>query len=323
MKFPKLAAIVSAVVATGAMPALAFPDKPITFVVPFAAGGSTDVVARIMGEHMSRTLGQQIIIETVVGAGGTIGTARVAKAPADGYTVVVGSLGPNVAATAMYNSLPYDPIKDFDPVIMSVQQPMVVITRKDLPVANFREFVGYLKTNGSKLNYGSGGLGAQSHLTCAYLSELTGTTPQHVPFRGSAPSMNALIGGQIDYSCNNTTEAVPQIQAGTVKPLAVAGNRKVPVLPDVPTAEEQGLKFEAQGWQALFVPKGTPAAAIAKLNEAARAAFADPATRKKLLDLGNELPLDADLTPDAMGRFLKRELDKWVPVIKTAKITAQ
>ena len=319
----QIAAIAASAILAALTPATGFPDKPVTFIVPFAAGGSTDVVSRIMADHMSRTLGQQIVIETVVGAGGTIGTARVAKAAADGYTVVVGSLGPNVAATAMYTSLPYDPIRDFDPVIMSVQQPMVVITRKDLPVANFREFVSYLKANGSKLNYGSGGLGAQSHLTCAYLSELTGTTPQHVPFRGSAPSMNALIGGQIDYSCNNTTEAVPQIQADTVKPLAVAGNRKVPVLPEVPTAEEQGLKFEAQGWQALFVPKGTPAAAVAKLNEAARAAFADPVTRKKLLDLGNELPLDADLTPDAMARFLKSEIDKWVPAIKAAKITAQ
>jgi len=272
---------------------------------------------------MSRTLGQPIVIESVVGAGGTIGTARVAKAPADGYTVVVGSLGPNVAAAAMYTSLAYDPIRDFDPVIMSVQQPMVVITRKDFPAANFREFVTYLKANAAKLNYGSGGVGAQSHLTCAYLSELTGTAPQHIPFRGSAPAMNALIGGQIDYSCNNTTEAVPQIQANNVKPLAIAGNRKVPVLPDVPTAEAQGLKFEAQGWQALFVPKGTPQAAVAKLNEAARAAFNDPATRKKLLDLGNELPVDADLTPDAMARFLKSELNKWVPVIKAAKITAQ
>ncbi len=183
----KIAAIAVTALAAALSPASAFPEKPVTFIVPFAAGGSTDVVARIMADHMSRTLGQQIVIETVVGAGGTIGTARVAKAAPDGYTVVVGSLGPNVAATAMYASLPYDPIRDFEPVIMSVQQPMVVITRKDLPVATFREFVSYLKVNASKLNYGSGGVGAQSHLTCAYLSELTGTTPQHVPFRGSAP----------------------------------------------------------------------------------------------------------------------------------------
>lgn len=319
----KLAAAAACALLAALSSARAFPEKPITFIVPFAAGGSTDVVARIMADHMSRTLGQPILIESVVGAGGTIGTARVAKAAADGYTVAVGSLGPNVAATAMYASLPYDPIRDFDAVIMSVQQPMVVITRKDLPVANFREFVTYLKANASKLNYGSGGVGAQSHLTCAYLSELTGTKPQHIPFRGSAPSMNALIAGQIDYSCNNTTEAVPQIQAGTVKPLAIAGNRTVPVLPNVPTATDQGLKFEAQGWQALFVPKGTPPAAIARLNAAARAAFNDPATRKKLLDLGNELPPEADLTPEAMSRFLKSEIDKWVPVIKAAKISAQ
>ena len=323
MKSVACFAAAALVLTATSLPASAYPEKPITFIVPFAAGGSTDVVARIMAEHMSRTLGQSIVIESVVGAGGTIGTARVAKAPADGYTVVVGSLGPNVAATAMYKSLPYDPIRDFDPVIMSVLQPMVIITRKDLPVANFREFVAYLKTNGDRLNYGSGGVGAQSHLTCAYLNDLVGSKSQHIPFRGSAPSLNALIAGQIDYACNNTTEAVPQIQANTVKPLAIAGARKVTVLPDVPTAAEQGLKFEAMGWQALFVPKGTPADAVSKLNAAARAAFADPATRKKLVDLGNDLPAEADQTPAAMGRFLKGEIDKWVPVITAAKITAQ
>jgi tripartite-type tricarboxylate transporter receptor subunit TctC len=313
----------TAALALWCLPAPGFPERVITFIVPFAAGGSTDVVARILAEHMSRTLGQQIVIETAVGGGGTVGTARAAKAAPDGHTVVVGSLGPNVAAVGMYNSLPYDPIKDFEPVIMSVLQPMVVITKKDLPVANFREFVAYLKADGSKLNYGSGGVGAQSHLTCAYLNELVGSKSQHVPYRGSAPSLNALIAGQIDYACNNTTEAVPQIQANTVKPLAIAGNRKVPVLPDVPTAVEQGLRFEAMGWQALFVPKGTPGEAIDKLNAAARAAFADAAVRKRLLDLGNELPPEADQTPEAMARFLRSEIDKWVPVIKKAGITAQ
>lgn len=323
MNTPIRLAVAAVLAAITSLPAAAFPERTITFIVPFAAGGSTDVVARILGEHMSRTLGQQIVIESIVGAGGTVGTARAAKAPADGHTVVVGSLGPNVAAAAMYKSLAYDPIRDFEPVIMSVLQPMIVITRKDLPVANFREFVAYLKTNGDKLNYGSGGVGAQSHLTCAYLNQLAGSKSQHVPFRGSAPSLNALIAGQIDYSCNNTTEAVPQIQANTVKPLAVAGDRKVPVLPDVPIAADQGLKFEAMGWQALFVPKGTPKAAIDKLNAAARAAFADAGVRKRLLDLGNELPPVADQTPEAMARFHKSEMDKWVPVIKAAGITAQ
>jgi tripartite-type tricarboxylate transporter receptor subunit TctC len=313
----------AALIASSWVPAAAFPDRVITFIVPFAPGGSTDVVARILAEHMSRTLGQQIVIETAVGAGGTVGTARAAKAAPDGHTVVVGSLGPNVAAVGMYDSLPYDPIKDFEPVIMSVLQPMVVITRKDLPVADFREFLVYLSANGSKLNYGSGGVGAQSHLTCAYLNELVGSKSQHVPYRGSAPSLNALIAGQIDYSCNNTTEAIPQIQANTVKPLAIAGDRKVPALPDVPTAAEQGLKFEAMGWQALFVPRSTPRGVIEQLNTAARAAFAEVAVRKRLLDLGNELPPATDQTPEAMGRFLKSEIDKWVPVIKKAGIAAQ
>ena len=318
-----LAACAALTAAAWTGPAAAFPERNVTFIVPFAAGGSTDVVARILAEHMSRTLGHQIVIETVVGAGGTIGTARAAKAAPDGHTVVVGSLGPNVAAAAMYKSLPYDPIADFEPVIMSVLQPMVVIARKSLPVGNFREFVAYLKEHDSRLNYGSGGTGAQSHLTCAYLNELVGSRSQHVPFRGSAPSLNALIAGQIDYSCNNTTEAVPQIQADMVKALAVAGDRRVPVLKDVPTAAEQGLKLDATGWQALFAPKGTPAGAIARLNEAARAAFKDAAVRKRLLDLGNELPTEENQTPAAMQRFHKSEMEKWVPVITAAGITAQ
>lgn len=323
MKIRAFLALAALNAVTLSSPAAAFPERAVTFIVPFAAGGSTDVVARIMAEHMSRTLGQPIVIETVVGAGGTIGTARAARAPADGHTVVVGSLGPNVAAAAMYATLPYNPLNDFDPVIMSVLQPMVVIVKNSLPVDNFRDFVAHLKQHAGKLNYGSGGSGAQSHLTCAYLNELAGSTSQHVPFRGSAPSMNALIAGQIDYSCNNTTEAIPQIQAGTVKALAIAGNRRVSVLPDIPAAEEQGLKFEATGWQALFVPKGTPAAAIARLNEAARAAFKDTAVRKRLLELGNELPTEENQTPAALRQFHESEMNKWIPVIKAAGITAQ
>ena len=301
----------------------AFPEKAITFIVPFAAGGSTDVVSRILGDHMSRTLGQPIVIETVTGAGGTVGTARAARAPADGYTVVAGSLGPNVAAVGMYKGLPYDPIKDFEPVIMTVLQPMVLIVRREFPVNTFQEFLAYLKANSEKMNYGSGGVGAQSHLTCAYLNDLTGAKSQHVPFRGSAPSLAALIGGQIDYSCNNTTEVVPQIQANTIKALVIAGSKRVPVLEKVPTAAEQGLKFDATGWQALFVPRGTPADAIAKLNAAARAAFKDATVRKRLLDLGNELPSEAEQTPEAMSRFHRSEMEKWIPVIKKAGITAQ
>jgi tripartite-type tricarboxylate transporter receptor subunit TctC len=316
-------AAAAAFVAAATLPAAAFPERLITFIVPYAAGGATDVVGRIYAEHMARTLGQQIVIENVGGGGGTVGTARGAKAAGDGHTIIVGTLGTHAAASGMFANLAYDPRKDFEPVINMATTPMIVVAKKSLPVADFNEFIAYLKTNGATLNYGSGGAGAQSHLTCAYLNDLIGAKSQHIPFRGSAPALNALIAGQVDYACNNTTEIVPQIQAATVKPLAVAGGQRVPVLPTLATANEQGLKFEATGWIAMFAPKGTPAAVVAKLNAAARSALKDEAVRKRLLDLGNELPVDADQSPEALGRFVSSEIDKWTPVIKAAGITGQ
>lgn len=301
----------------------AYPDKAITFIIPYAAGGATDVVGRIYAEHMAKVLGQQIVIENAVGAGGTVGTARTAKAAPDGYTIVVGTLGTHAAAVGMYPNLAYDPAKDFEPIISMATTPMVVVAKNELQVSSFSEFLVYLKANGDKLNYGSGGAGAQSHLTCAYLNTLVGTKSQHIPFRGSAPALNALIAGQVDYACNNTTEIVPQIQSKLVKPLAIAGDARVPVLPDVPTAAEQGLKFEATGWIAMFAPKGTPKDVVARLNDAARQALNDEAVRKRLLDLGNELPNDPNQTPEALGGFVASEIGKWVPVIKAAGITGQ
>jgi tripartite-type tricarboxylate transporter receptor subunit TctC len=306
-------------------PAAAFPEKTITFIVPYAAGGATDVVGRIYAEHMAKALQQQIVIENAVGAGGTVGTARTAKAAPDGYTIVVGTLGTHAAAVGMYANLPYDPAKDFEPVINMATTPMVVVTKNELPVASFAEFVTYLKAHGDKLNYGSGGAGAQSHLTCAYLNTLVGSKSQHIPFRGSGPALTALIAGQVDYACNNTTEIVPQIQSKMVKPLAIAGAARVPVpaLSAVPTATEQGLKFEATGWIAMFAPKGTPKDFVAKINGAARQVLRDETIRKRLLDLGNELPSEENQSPEALGRFVSSEIEKWVPVIKSAGITGQ
>jgi tripartite-type tricarboxylate transporter receptor subunit TctC len=323
MTLNRICAAAVVIVLGASAPAIAFPEKSMTFVVPYAAGGATDVVGRIYAEHMAKVLGQPIVIENAVGAGGTVGTARVAKAAGDGYTIIVGTLGTHAAASGMFPNLSYDPRKDFEPIISMATTPMVVVAKNDLPVANFREFLAYLKTNGGKLNYGSGGAGAQSHLTCAYLNDLAGAKSQHIPFRGSAPALTALIAGQVDYACNNTTEIVPQIQSRTVKPLAIAGAVRVPVLPDVPTATEQGLKLEATGWIAMFAPKGTPADVVAKLNAAARAALKDQTVRKRLLDLGNELPTDAEQTSAALGTFVASEIDKWTPVIKAAGITGQ
>lgn len=304
-------------------PALAYPERPITVVVPFAAGGTTDVVARIFADHMARTLGQQLVVENVTGAGGTIGATRVAKAAPDGYTLLMGNLGTQAASVGLYANLAYDPRRDFEPIMNAAATPMIVAAKKDLPVKDFREFVTYLKANGAKMNYGTGGVGATSHLTCLFLSSLLDVNPQHVPFRGSGPALNALIAGQIDYVCDQTVGIVPQIQGNEVKGLVVAVPNRVPVIPDTPTSAEQGLpQFQATGWNALFGPKGTPAAIVDKVNAAARAALKDEGVKKRLLDLGAELADEAGQTPAALGTLVATEIDKWVPIIKKAGVVA-
>ncbi|MDB5510806.1 MAG: hypothetical protein JWR08_289 [Enterovirga sp.] len=300
-----------------------YPQRQITLVVPFSAGGTTDVIARIMADDMSRTLGQQIVIENVTGAGGTVGAARVAKGTPDGYTLLMGNLGTQAASVGLYPNLQYDPRTDFEPVMNAAATPMLVVAKKDLPVKDFREFVAYLKANGEKLNYGTGGVGATSHLTCLFLDSILGTKPQHVPFRGSGPALNALLAGQIDYVCDQTVAVVPQIQAGSVNGLVVAVQSRLGVLPDVPTSAEQGLpEFQATGWNAMFAPKGTPKEIVQRLNTAARAALANDGTRKRLLELGAELPDAAGQTPEALRDLVRTEVDKWVPVIRKAGVTA-
>lgn len=301
----------------------AYPERPITIVVPFAAGGATDVIARIFADHMGRTLGQQLVIENVTGAGGTIAATRVARATPDGYTLLMGNLGTQAASVGLYPNLAYDPRTDFAPIMNAAATPMIVAAKKDLPVKDFREFVTYVKANGSKLNYGTGGVGATSHLTCLFLNALLETNVQHVPFRGSGPALNALLAGQIDYVCDQTVGIVPQVQAGQVKGLVVAVRNRIPVIPDVPTSAEQGLpRFEASGWNALFAPKGAPAEVLDRLNAAGRAALKDEGLRKRLLELGAELPDEAGQTPAALGELVRTEIDKWVPVIKKAGVTA-
>lgn len=310
--------------ASGAAAQAPYPNRQITMVVPFAAGGPTDIIARIMGDEMSRQLGQQIVIENVVGAGGTVGVTRVQKAAPDGYTILMGNLGTQAASVGLYPKLAYDPRTDFEPIMNAAATPMLVVAKKDFPAKDFREFVSYVKANGSKLNYGTGGVGATSHLTCLFLDSLLGVKPQHVPFRGSGPALNALLAGQIDYVCDQTVGVVPQIQAGEVKGLVVAVKNRLPVVPNVPTSAEQGLpEFQATGWNAMFAPKDTPKEVVAKLNEAARAALASEGVRKRLLDLGAELPDAAGQTPEALRELVRSEIDKWVPIIRKAGVTAQ
>jgi tripartite-type tricarboxylate transporter receptor subunit TctC len=301
----------------------AYPDRPVTLVVPFAAGGPSDIIARIIAEHWSRTLGQQFIIENVTGAGGTVGVTRVMRAPADGYTLLLGNLGTQAASVGLYPNLAYDPRTDFEFIINAAATPMLVVAKKDLPVKDFREFVAYVKANDAKLNYGTGGVGATSHLTCLYLDYLLGTKVTHVPYRGSGPALQALIGGQIDYVCDQTVGIVPSIQGGLVKGLVVATPARSPVLPNVPTSTEQGLPdFQATGWNVLLAPKGTPKAIVDQLNAAGMAALKDDLVRKRLLELGAELPSAAEQTRESAAALVRSEVDKWVPVIKAAGVTA-
>ena len=322
----RLAATLVATFALTGVSAIAqtYPQRPITLVVPFAAGGTTDIIARIMADDMSRTLGQQVVIENTLGAGGTVGAGRVQKAIPDGYTLLMGNLGTQAASVGLYPRLGYDPRTDFEPIMNAAATPMLVVGKKDLPVKDFREFVTYVKANAAKLNYGTGGVGATSHLTCLFLDALLGAKPQHVPFRGSGPALNALLAGQIDYVCDQTVAVVPQVQAGEVKGLVVAVKTRLAVVPDVPTSAEQGLpEFQATGWNAMFAPKGTPKPILDKLNEAARAALANPSVRKRLEDLGAQLPDAAGQTPEALRELVRTEIDKWVPIIRNAGVTAQ
>jgi tripartite-type tricarboxylate transporter receptor subunit TctC len=301
-----------------------YPDRPVTIIVPFAAGGTTDIVARIMGDPLSRTLKQQVVVENVTGAGGTVGVTRAKGAAPDGYTLLMGNLGTQAASVGLYPKLAYDPRTDFEPILNTGGTPMLVVAKKELPVKDFKEFVAYLKANAAKMNYGTGGVGATSHLTCLFLDSLLGVQPTHIPFRGSGPALNALLSGSVDYVCDQTVGVVPTIQAGQANGLVVATPERIPVAPNVPTSKEQGLPdFQAIGWNALFAPKGTPKDIVEKLNVAARAALKDENTRKRLLDLGIILPTEAEQTPAALGEHVRKEIDKWVPVIKKAGVTVQ
>ena len=306
----------------GAGSAFAYPDRPVTMVVPFAPGGPTDIVARIITEHWSRNLGQQFVIENVVGGGGTVAVARVMRSAPDGYTLLLGNLGTQAASVGLYPNLAYDPRSDFAFIIMAASTPLLVAAKKDLPVKDFREFIAYAKTNEGKLNYGTGGVGAASHLACLYLDHLLGTKITHVPYRGSGPALQALIAGQIDYVCDQTVGIVPSIQGGLVKGLVIATTARTAVLPDLPTSVEQGLpKFQVTGWNVFLAPKGSADAIIDQLNAAGKAALKDDTVRKRLLELGADLPSEGEQTRASAAALVRSEVEKWVPVIKAAGVT--
>ena len=294
----------------------AYPERPITLIVPFAAGGPTDVVARIVSEHMSRTLGQQLVVENVVGAGGTMASTKAAQAAPDGYTLIMGHMGTHGAAPAVYPDLKYDPSKSFAPIGMAAGTPILIVAKKSFPAKDLREFVAYLKKNSEKLNEAHAGVGSVSFTTCAFFNSLIGAKPTRVVYRGTGPTLNDLVSGQVDYMCDQIVNLVPQIQAGTIKAYGVALPQRSPALPDVPTTKEGGLpEFQVSAWNAIFAPKGTPAEIVKKLSDALTRALADENTRKRLLDLGADLSDKEAQTPEGLARLVDSEVARWKKVL--------
>jgi putative tricarboxylic transport membrane protein len=296
-----------------------YPTRNITVIVPFAAGGPTDVIARIVTGHMAQTFGQSMIIENVVGAGGTTATTRAARSPNDGYTLILGHMGTHAASVPLYPNLAYHPERDFEPVALLASTPILILARKDFPAKDLKEFITYVKANNDKLNAAHAGVGSVSHASCQLLNSILDIRPTGVPFNGTGPAMNALISGQVDYMCDQIVNAVPQIKASTIRAYAIATPERNQSLPNVPTTAEAGLPaFQAQAWNAMFAPKGTPEPIIARLNSAASKALDDESVRKRLLDLGSVIPALTDRTPQALAALVKSEIGKWTPVLKPA-----
>jgi tripartite-type tricarboxylate transporter receptor subunit TctC len=296
-----------------------YPTRPITLIVPFAAGGPTDVVARIVSEHMSRTLGQQIIVENILGAGGTTASTRAARANPDGYTLEMGHMGTHAAAVALYPNLAYKPDVDFEPIGMAAGTPVLILARKDFPAKDLKEFASYVKANVDKLNMAHAGVGSVSFTSCLLLSSILGVKPTSIPFQGTGPAMNALVGGQVDYMCDQIVNAVPQILGGTIKAFAIGTAERNPALPNVPTTKEAGLpEFEVSAWNAIFAPKGTPKPILDKLADALDKALDDDTVRKRLLELGSDIPDKPRRGPGALASLVKSEIDRWTPIIKAA-----
>jgi tripartite-type tricarboxylate transporter receptor subunit TctC len=299
-----------------------YPTKVITMVVPFTAGGPTDTVARLLGVPMTKALKQQIIVENVGGAGGTIAANRVAKVAPDGYTILIHHIG-MATAPALYRKLPYNPMTDFEPIGLINEVPMTLVAKKDFPAKDLKELIAYVKANKEKVNYANAGLGAASHLCGMLFMTAIQTEVTTVPYSGTGPAMNDLLGGQVDFMCDQTTNTTSQIKAEKIQVYGVTTKNRVPSLPNVPTMDEAGLEgFEVAIWHALYAPKGTPKPVIDKLTQALQEALQDATVKQRFADLGTE-PVAADrATPEALRKHLKAEIDKWGSIIKQAGVYA-
>jgi tripartite-type tricarboxylate transporter receptor subunit TctC len=300
-----------------------YPNKPVTVIVPFAAGGPTDVVTRLVADHMSRTLGQTLVVENVGGAGGTIGMTRAAQAKPDGYTIAVGNMGTQSAAPALYPALKYDPAKSFAQVGIVNYTPQAIVSKKALTASNLKELISYLKANHSTLSYGHAGVGSISHVSGLVFNAKYELKPNLIPYRGTGPALQDLVAGQIDYMVDQSLNVIPQIKAGTIKVYAVAAPERLSSLPDVPTTKEGGEDFIFSAWNAMVAPKDTPKEIVGKLADALSKALDDPAIKARYVELGSSAPQGAERGPAGLQKLVESEVARITPVIKAAGVTAQ
>jgi tripartite-type tricarboxylate transporter receptor subunit TctC len=306
-----------------AAPAQVYPSRPITMVVPFAAGGPVDTVARILSEPMRATLGQSIIVENVTGAAGSIGVGRVARAAPDGYTLSIGHWSTHVVNGAIY-PLPYDLLRDLEPIVLLPSNPMIVVSKSAVPAKNLNEFVGWIKANEGKVSAGTAGAGSATHVAGVYFQNVTGTRFQFVPYRGTGPALQDLVAGQIDFIVDQASNSLQHVRDGKIRAYAVTASARLPSAPDIPTVAEAGLpSLDISVWYGLWAPKGTPKEIIAKLNAAAVQALSEPTVRQRFAELGLDMPPRDQLTPEALAAYQKAEIEKWWPVIKDANIKTE
>ena len=318
-----LLAVSAATLLAGRASAQAWPAKPITIIVPFAAGGPTDLMARIVGERMAKELGQQFIIDNTTGADGTIAVGKAVRAAPDGYTISIGHVGTHVANGTIYKNLNYNLLTDLMPIARLPQNPMLVVASEQMPAKSLKELVEHLKVNGDKVPGGTAGMGSGSHLGALAFFAATGVKYQLVPYRGTGPAMQDLIANQIQVMVDQSSNSLPQVRAGKVKAYAVTAKARSPAAPEIPTAAEAGYPMEVSIWHGLWAPKGTPPEIIARLNAAAIATLQDPEIRRRLEDLGQDLPTPAEMAPATFAAFHKEEYERWRKILEAAKVTVE
>jgi tripartite-type tricarboxylate transporter receptor subunit TctC len=310
--------LAAALLLPGLAHAQSYPTRPITVIVPFPAGGPSDVVARIVTDGMSKHLGQTLVIENVGGAGGTLGSGRVATADADGYTLLAGSMGSHVAAPVLTPNVRYDSERDFIPIGITADAPAVIVARGDFPANNMKEFVAYVKANGDKVKQAHGGVGSSSHMACLLFNTEAGLKPTPIAYKGTGPAMNDLLGGHVDFLCEQSVSVAGQVRAGKVKAFGISSTGKIEALPQVPAAKDGGVNFQMNVWSGIFAPKGTPKETISKLASALDKALDDPSVIKRLTELGGSIPVKAERNPAKFDKLVKAEIVRWKPILQKA-----